>query len=246
MGKLFDTLAIQSYCFRVYDQTPDLINALKACGVSKVEVFPGHFDPTKNDNPQAYLDELAAGGIQMSAFGVIGIQDEASARKVFELAKLAGFSALSADFKLENLPLAEKLSEEYGIKLAIHNHGRHHRWGPVWALEELFSRSSANIGLCLDTAWMLDSGDDPVAVAKKFQDRLYGLHLKDFVFDRAGKPEDVVVGTGNLDLKGMMSFLKEINFGGYLTLEFEGDYEAPIPATKECVEAIRQVCAELA
>ena len=38
---------------------------------------------------------------------------------------------------------------------------------------------------------MLDSGGDPLAVADKFRDRLYGLHVKDFVFKPDGKPEDV-------------------------------------------------------
>ena len=39
---------------------------------------------------------------------------------------------------------------------------------------------------------------------EKFGKRMYGVHVKDFVFDRAGKWEDVVVGTGNLKLKEFM------------------------------------------
>ena len=113
-------------------------------------------------------------------------------------------------------------------------------------LEKLFTEASSNIGLCLDTAWMLDSGEDPVAVARKFQERLYGVHIKDFVFDRAGRPEDVIVGTGNLDLEGLAAFLTEIEYDGYFTLEYEGDVNDPIPATKECVEAVRAAFAKVA
>ena len=92
---------------------------------------------------------------------------------------------------------------------------------------------------------MLDSGSDPLAVAKQFRERLFGVHLKDFVFDRAGKPEDVIIGTGNLDLNGLLAYLDETAFDGTLTLEYEGDYNAPIPATKQCVEAVRRVCQTL-
>jgi sugar phosphate isomerase/epimerase len=107
------------------------------------------------------------------------------------------------------------------------------------ALEDLFHRTSPHVGLCLDTGWMLDSGENPLEVARKFRDRLYGVHMKDFVFDRAGKPEDVVTGTGNLDLDGLASFLVEMDFDGYLSIEFEGDVDNPVPALKRCVEAIR-------
>ena len=91
---------------------------------------------------------------------------------------------------------------------------------------------------------MLDSGFDPVEIASKYQKRLYGLHIKDFIFDRAGNPEDVVVGTGNLKLKELAGFLKSIDFDGYVTLEYEGDANNPVPALKQCVECIHAAFAD--
>ena len=112
-----------------------------------------------------------------------------------------------------------------------------------WAIEDLLANASSNVGLCLDTAWALDSGDDPIELAKTFQERLYGVHIKDFIFDRAGKPGDVIVGSGNLDLPALATFLTEIDYQGYLTLEYEGDEYNPTPALKECVDAIRSTFA---
>lgn len=86
----------------------------------------------------------------------------------------------------------------------------------------------------------MDGGDDALEAAKKFQDRLYGLHLKDFIFDRSGKPHDVVLGDGNLDIDGLMAFLVQIVYAGYLTIEYEGDADNPVPALKKCVERIRR------
>jgi sugar phosphate isomerase/epimerase len=109
-------------------------------------------------------------------------------------------------------------------------------------LRHVFKTTSPRIGLCLDTAWALDSGEDPVKMTREFGGRLYGLHVKDFVFDRAGKPEDVIVGTGNLDLSGLVEACREVDFNGYAVLEYEGDVENPVPAVRKCVEAVRSVC----
>ena len=85
---------------------------------------------------------------------------------------------------------------------------------------------------------MLDSGEDPLAVAKKFRDRLYGVHIKDFVFDRAGNAEDVISGTGVLALDGFARYLVDSKFDGYLTLEYEGEPENPVPNLQACVKNI--------
>ena len=107
-------------------------------------------------------------------------------------------------------------------------------------LNQVFDNTSDRIGLCLDTAWALDAGEDPVAMAEKFGDRLYGVHFKDFTFDTARKHKDVVVGTGNLDLAGLYEVLKKIDFTGYAVLEYEGDVDNPVPALSECVEVIKK------
>jgi sugar phosphate isomerase/epimerase len=92
----------------------------------------------------------------------------------------------------------------------------------------------------MDTAWALDAKQDPVKWAEKYAARLYAVHIKDFVFDRARQSTDVVVGTGNLKLAELIKTLKSKGFQGEWILEYEGDVENPIPALQKCVEAIRQ------
>lgn len=241
MGEnIVSTLGIQSWCFRGFSEHAKLIEGLHTCGVDRVEMCPVHFDPVADPDYASVLQTCADAGITISVFGVHWFNgDEATARKVFDFAKVAGFPTISADLGDGGLAVVEKLCEEYGKKVAIHNHGRKHPLGSVAALERLFDKATVNVGLCLDTAWMLDSGEDPLEVAEKFKDRLYGIHVKDFIFDRAGKPEDVIVGSGNLDMDGLAAFLTDIGFDGFLTLEYEGDVDNPIPALKQCVEAIR-------
>jgi sugar phosphate isomerase/epimerase len=173
--------------------------------------------------------------------------NEAAESKFFECARRAGAKFMAVDFAVDQVPAgfrtAEKLADKFDVRLAIHNHGGRHWLGCCEILRHVFANTSARIGLCLDTAWALASGEDPVKMAAEFTARLYGLHVKDFVFDRAGKPEDVVVGTGALDLAGLVAAAKKINFSGYAVLEYEGDVENPVPAVKKCVAAVRSACA---
>ena len=242
---LSSRIGIQSWCFRAFKGAPQVIDGLRKAGVSNLEICGVHVDVAKNaaETLKTYSDA----GIAFSAYGVCGFnaKDETAARKVFEFAKLSGFDTIGADLadRDASLALVERLCSEYGKRIAIHNHGRKHALGSVRALEGLFAKSSPAVGLCLDTAWMLDSGENPLEVARKFKDRLYGVHIKDFVFDRAGRPEDVVAGTGNLDLPALGGFLKEIKFGGYITIEYEGDETNPVPALTECVRNLRAALA---
>jgi S1-C subfamily serine protease len=72
--------------------------------------------------------------------------------------------------------------------------------------------------------------------------------VKDFTFDRAGKHQDVVVGTGNLDLPKLFAAMGKANFSGNVILEYEGkpvlrssDLPAMVAATKPGTKAALQI-----
>ena len=240
-------LGIQSFCFRKFTTIPGLADALEQAGLGYVEIWPKHL-PWDADPPvmDSALDTFKAKGITMNAYGTVRFNgDEATARSVLGLARNAGLKALTVDLAPEEFGLAQRLAEEYGILLALHNHGRQHRWGRADQIDWAFAQTSPRVGLCLDTAWWLDAGGDPVAAVEQYGKRLYGVHLKDFVFDEQGKPEDVIIGAGGLDLPSFMQRLQDVGFRGYLSIEYEGDVDNPLPAVQECVRAIREVIAEL-
>jgi len=240
-------LGIQSYCFRKFLPLNELVGALKEAGLSYVELWPRHipFDAPQAEQSQA-LATLKKNGITVDSYGVIGFdRDEAKSRKVFAFAKKAGLRAISADPDPDALKLTQALADEYDINLAVHNHGKKHRYGRFDQLDELFSITSSRIGLCLDTAWLLQVGEDPVEALDRYQERLYGVHLKDFVFDAQGNPQDVIVGAGGLRLPAFLKRLSGQDFRGYLSLEYEGDPDNPLPKVKECIAAVRKVLASL-
>jgi sugar phosphate isomerase/epimerase len=239
-------LGAQSYCFRHFKDNATVIEKLKECGLNRIELCGVHADFTVESGFDALIKQYSDAGVTITSIGVQGFKnDEANERKFFEFARRAGYKVISADFAVDAMPQcldgAQKLADEYDINLAIHNHGGHHWLGSGQMLRHILKNTSERIGLCLDTAWALQAGEDPLKFAAEFGSKLYGLHIKDFVFDRAGKGEDVVVGTGNLDLPKLFEILKTQNYSGYAVLEYEGDVENPVPALQKCVEAVRQV-----
>ena len=246
MSAFTDRVGVQSYSFRAFKDNRKVIELLKTCNLSRVELCGVHVNFADTASFDQVIKLYHSNAIAIDSIGVQLISDqEEMAANCFEFAKRAGVTTMSVNFKPETVPqslrIAEKLAEKYDLRLAIHNHGGRHWLGSVQMLRHIFSMTSQRIGLCLDTAWALDSGEDPIAMAEQFADRLYGLHLKDFVFDRARKPKDAILGEGNLDLKKFVSTLRKIDFKGYAVIEYEGDELNPVTAIQRCIEAVKNL-----
>jgi len=236
-------VAIQSYCLRGFRTNEEVIEKVKECGFNKIELCRAHIDFFDASQHDSVIKLYREAGIKIVSIGVEGFTNNLEKEELlFKFAQKAGSSTISADFYPDTAPeafrTAEKLVNKYGINLAVHNHGSRHWLGPVQMLDYIFNKTGKQIGLMLDTAWALDSREKPVEMMSRFADRIYGIHLKDFIFNEAAQPEDIIVGEGNLDLNVFMSKLKEIDYNGNLILEYEGNIDNPIPALKECIDNI--------
>ena len=239
-----DKLGVQSYCYRGIKDLPGLIAAVKATGVDRIELCGVHADFSKREQHAKVIETLRKGGIRIVSIGVNGIgHDEATIRPSFDFLKAAGAKNMSISFDINAQPncfrLAEKLAEEYDVRLGIHNHGGYDWLGSQTALAWVFKQTSQRIGLSLDTAWAMQTGRDVLGYVEQFGERLVLVHIKDFTFDRAGRWQDVVAGTGNLDLGKLKAALDKVGFTGELVIEYEGDVSNPVPALQACVQAIR-------
>ncbi|MCH2114342.1 MAG: sugar phosphate isomerase/epimerase [Pirellulales bacterium] len=242
----FESLAVQSFCFRDFKDNAEVADKVNAIGLSRIELCAVHADFTDESTFDTVIDTYRRAEVQIVGIGVQPFNNDLeNERKFFEFAHRAGVRVISADFSVDSVPdayrTAEKLAEQFDMRLAIHNHGGRHWLGCATMLGHVLEQTSDRIGLMLDTAWALDSGEDPVELTERFSDRIYGVHIKDFVFDQARKPKDVVVGQGNLDLPGLIKALQSIHFQGAPILEYEGDLQNPVPALTECVREIRKV-----
>lgn len=235
-------LGVQSWCFRKFPTAEALAAAVQALGLTEIELCDVHLDWEKPEQLGRTLEVFRGAGISVSSIGVqyFGNQPEREERW-FAFAREAGVRMMAISFSLQAydtvgkaLNAAEKMAEKYDLRLGIHNHGGYDWLGNKAMLKHVFGRTSERIGLCLDTAWCVQAGEQPVMLATEFSSRLFGIHLKDFTFDRLGKPEDVVLGDGTLQLSALMEQAKAAPRLATLTLEYEGDADNPLPKLKEC------------
>jgi sugar phosphate isomerase/epimerase len=237
-------LGVQSYCFRHFKDNAQVAELVRECGLDKIELCGVHVDFNDESTFDGVIETYRNAGVQIVSIGVEGANaDEAAERKRFEFVKRAGAQHISVHFGVDTFPdcyrVSEKLAEEYDVYVGVHNHGGYHWLGSSEMLGRVFKDTNSRIGLNIDTAWALDAKQNPVQMAQKFSDRLYGAHIKDFIFDRARNQEDVIVGTGNLDLPAFVKLANESSTMKFCVLEYEGDVENPVPALQDCVAAVR-------
>jgi len=239
---------VQSYCFRSFSDNNVVAQKVRALGLDSIELcgVHGHFEDSEAFC--AALEAYKSNGISILSLGVQAFQGNESERLWFERAVQAGAKHISAHFQpqtfLTAIPKVRAWSREFGVRVGIHCHGGYCFGGQPDVLDYLVSLGGPEIGVCIDTAWALQIGPHlgkPVEWVKRYAGRIYGIHFKDFVFARNGQWEDVIVGTGNLDLPAFVSALNENGFDGWAVVEYEGDPENPDPALKKCVDSMRAV-----
>ncbi len=247
MNKPALDFGVQSYCFRHFPDNATVAAKVLETGLDKIEVCGVHADFDRPETFGEVVKTYRDAGVSIVSIGVQTFGGEDRERAWFECAALAGAKHISAHFKVDSFPRAiEKVrawSREFGIRVGIHPHGGYMFGGQPDVIEHLLSLGSPEIGLCLDTAWVLQigpHGGNPVEWVRKFPKSIYGLHYKDYVFGRDASWSDVVVGEGNLDLPGLLKALDDTGFDGMAVLEYEADIENPVPALRRCVESMRR------
>jgi len=245
MSKALD-FGVQSYCFRETKSNADVAAKILEIGVNKTELCGVHAD---FQNVSAFKDVAKIykdAGVSIVSLGVETFVGDPKERNVFECASIAGAKHISVHFKVDSFQEAikqtQKLSDEFGIRVGIHCHGGYMFGGSPDVLEHLIKLGSPQVGLCIDTAWCLQIGPwqgKPLEWAKRFAGHIYGIHYKDFAFERSGQWVDTIVGEGNLDLPGFVQALDANGFDGMAVIEFEGDFKNPVPSLLNCVKAMR-------
>ncbi|MBC2397089.1 myo-inosose-2 dehydratase [Clostridium tetanomorphum] len=130
-----------------------------------------------------------------------------------------------------------KLAKEKDMKLVYH----HHMGTGVQTTEEidkLMERTDSDlVYLLYDTGHLIFSGEDAVAILKKYKNRIKHVHLKDIRMDIVKEVEEkemsflqavksgafTVPGDGCIDFKPIFNILDENKYEGWLLVEAEQD-----------------------
>lgn len=227
----------------------EAIEMIAAAGAGGVEFYPGQrlggkfgnspFAPgMTSEQIDAVKDALQKHHLAAINLGVLDVpRDEAKARAIFEFAKRLGLYGITTE-SIGSIDVLEKLAAEYDIKVCFHNHPRPTAlWHPDTICQALEGRHG-NLGYCADIGHWAASGLDPLEVVRKIAPRVHAFHMK----DRASRGEpsrDQPLGTGIIDIPGILNEVRKHGFAGNVTIEYEYNWNTNLPEISQCVGFLR-------
>ena len=260
-------LGLQSYSLRGFDAKTALKHT-RDLGLHYWESFRNHIPV--NTLPKHVAEQqklLASFDVTLMAFGVENFDgNENRARELFDFGKAMGVKSISANPKKDNktFDVLDKLVEEYGISIAIHNHGPGALYDKISDVEDVVKDRHPLIGACVDTGHYLRSNEDPVDAIKRLGKRVFGVHLKDVksyateadaaAFIKTGKARRqlkkeqkffTLLGEGGLDVVGCLRRLRQLKYQNIVSLEYEENKDNPLSDIAICLETVRKAVKEL-
>jgi sugar phosphate isomerase/epimerase len=234
-------VGIAGYTFHNYgiEQSIAMMKRVNATYMSLKDFhLPLNSTPEKIDEVMAIF---RSAGITIYAVGVIYIKSNAEADQAFEYAKKVGVGLIIGSPTYEMLPYVEQKVKAYNIKMAIHNHGPEDKWYPgPKDIYERISQMDPGMGICLDIGHATRAGVDPVKAVGMYSSRIFDLHIKDQA-DASPAENPVELGRGIMDIPGLITALKKIQYAGKCSIEFELPAKDPLPGIAESVGFLRGV-----
>ena len=189
----------------------------------------------------AFQTKLKDNGVIGYAVGPLYMKSEAEIDRVFEYAKRVGVKLIIGVPDYNLLPYVDKKVKEYDFKLAIHLHGPDIATYPdaedVWNhVKDLDPR----IGMCLDIGHDTRNGKDPVADLKKYQSRVFDIHIKD-VTGTTKLGYSLEVGRGVINFPAFVKMLRKVGYSGVCSLEHEKDMTDPFMGIAESIGYFRGI-----
>ena len=190
---------------------------------------------------RAFHDKCAAHKVTGYAVGPIYMKSEEEIDRAFDYAKRVGVKLIVGVPNYELLPYVDKKVKEYDFHYAIHLHGPDIKTYPdatdVW---EHTKDLDPRIGMCLDVGHDLRNGCDPVADLKKYHTRVFDMHIKD-VTDSSKAGVGIEIGRGKIDFPALIRMMREVNYTGMCSLEYEKDMKDPFLGIAESIGYFKAV-----
>ena len=250
-------LGMQSYSFHRFSLV-EALDKTQELGLQYIEVYPGHklggkwgdqvFGFELDEQTRKELQELASSkGIKIIGTGVFVTDNSEDWEKMFAFAKAMDMEFITCEPALNDWDLVETLSQKYNIKVSVHNHPQpSDYWKPDLLLAQIATRSKS-IGSCSDVGHWRREGLNQLDCLKELNGRIISLHFKDIAEKQEGESEqhDVIWGTGILDVKEMLKELKQQNFKGVFSIEYEYNWDNSVPDIKKCIDYYNEVTNEI-
>ena len=147
--------------------------------------------------------------------------------------------------------IANEAKDTFGIRTVFHHHCAGYIETPEEVNKLMESTNPELVGLCLDIGHYAFGGGDPVEALKKYADRIWHVHFKDFdpkvaqlsqenngnYFDAIKRGVFCELGKGNVDFKTIVNLLHDINYKDWIVVE--QDILPGMGNPKDCAQANR-------
>ena len=129
--------------------------------------------------------------------------------------------------------VAQAVKRVYGMRTVFHHHCAGYVETPEEVAKLMELTNPELLGLCLDMGHYAFGGGNPVEALKKYYNRIWHVHFKDFdpkvgqaarennydYFKSVAEGVFCELGNGNVDFKSIVSILKEKGYEGWIVVE---------------------------
>jgi sugar phosphate isomerase/epimerase len=244
-------VGVQSYTFRAFD-IDRMITAMKSVGLSSVELWNGHLDPTKATEAdfKAVRAKLDAAGIKVSAYCAdfpTGATDD-HLERAFRGAGLLGADVMTSSVEKPILDRLDERCRRYKVRLGLHNHYLGDGWfkgdksknfeGPADFLEALQGRSEY-LAINLDIGHFSAAGHDPVTFFRDHHRRIVSLHIKDR--DKDAERTYRQFGEGGTPIAEVLRLARTVHFPYAANIEYELEEKDPTEGVRRSLDYVKRV-----
>ena len=189
-------------------------------------------------NARRLLGNLQARGMSFAACAG-GIADPAvdpdAAEEAFQIAALLKTPLIAGHMPADTVRQLGPLCARHGVKVAFENGGEK----DADEIKAAIAGCEAWAGAGLDTGNIATHGGDPVRAARELGTAIIHVHLKDV--PAVGSDECVALGTGIVDIRGVLAELKAVSYQGWLSIEVETSSHDPTADIIASAETVRSM-----
>lgn len=252
-------IGIAPYTFRrsFPNGVAETLDTIKSMGFTEIEGGGGGMDAAEYkklcDDRGLSIPSMGSGYKQI----VENTQEVIDRAKVYEAKYImcawiphetGNFNFEDAKKAVKDFNAAGKVLAENGLTLSYHAHGyefRKHEEGTL--LDYLMEQTNPEyVSFEMDIFWIQFGGGDPVKLLEKYGDRWKLMHVKDMKHgikkDLTGltDPEhDVTLGTGQVDIDGVMRMAKKIGIKHYFIEDESSRILDQIPQSIEYLRSLK-------
>ena len=193
--------------------------------------------------PELVKDKCETMGIACVAIG-------GGIKEAIDYAYAAGAGIARSGVSKEECDRWVQYAGERGVIITMHNHlsVRNRGKGAVETREDLLRYLDERPGIyaCPDTGHLLLCGSDPIQTIRDLGERCAYIHLKDIDPEAVGKADKGGdsfwdLGTGALDLPGVMEALEVIGFDGWVMVERDGRVDDYVQSARNMRQALHDL-----